>query len=206
MRPGICPLAAFTLSAGLLLPACTSGPQPERTAFFPVAQPEAEAVRVLAREQDRQVQSCTATHSCHRAHYVRALAALYEDRRLAVQHFQAAISDAPSGPYAASSRAWIRLLDDGRASSDGGSGLIQAIERVVREVVEREAGARLGAARRVDPRTAQVGDRDLQSVQALKRQLKEREKKIDELTQQIEALMRVDQEVKDRIRPDRSAD
>lgn len=206
MRLGNSLLAAFVLSAGLLLPACTAGPQPERMAFFPVAQSEAEAVRALAREQDRQVQSCAATHACHRAHFVRALAALYEDRRLAVQHFQAALSDAPSGPYAASSRTWIRLLEDDRTPSEDATELIQAMERVVREVVEREAGAKSGAARRLDIKVTEGGDKDTQSVQALKRQLKEREKKIDELTQQIEALMRVDQEVKDQVRPGRSAD
>lgn len=199
-------LSAVVIAAGAWLPACLSGPQPERSVVFVVSAPEAETIRVLAREQDRQVQSCAETHTCHRAHYLRALAALYEDRQLAVRHFRAAVSDAPTGPYAASSRAWIRLLEGRGVVAEDEGELTQAMERVVREVIEREAGARSAAARRHEPRTGDVGDGDRQSVQALRRQLRERDKKIDELMQQIEALMRVDQEVKDRLRPGRSAD
>jgi uncharacterized protein (DUF342 family) len=46
---------------------------------------------------------------------------------------------------------------------------------------------------------------DTARVQGLKRELKLREKKIDELTKQIEALTRVDQEVKERVKSSRPA-
>jgi predicted RNase H-like nuclease (RuvC/YqgF family) len=39
------------------------------------------------------------------------------------------------------------------------------------------------------------------SVQALQKQLSERDKKIDELTSQLEALKRIDQEMREKVRP-----
>lgn len=185
------------LCAGLMLQACLSAPPPAATpAVFRTAPQDAEAVRGFAREQERQVRACPAVHACDRAHYVRALAALYEDRMVAVKHFRAAASAAPSGPYAESSRLWIRLLEENRSGPGRDADLLHAAERVVREVLEREAAVR----------TAVGKQEDGQAVHELKRQLKEREKKIDELTNQIDALMRVDQEVKDRIKPSRPAD
>ena len=177
---------------GLALQACASVPPPPASpAFFSVAQQEAAAVHGFAREQERQLQTCTAARACDRAHYLRGLAALYEDRGVAVKHFRA-VSGAQAGPYADSSRAWIRLLADGRRAADHDPDLMQAAERVVREVLEREAA---------------VGKQEeSQAVQTLRRQLREQEKKIDELTRQIDALKRVDQEVKDQIKPGRSAD
>lgn len=176
--------SVVALCAGLTLPACVSAPPPAVSRTFYMAAPQdAEAVRAFAREQDRQVQMCAATHACDRAHYLRGLAALYEDRNVAVKHFQAA-AETPNGRYAAPSLQWIRLLENGRDGSQYQAALSQAAERLVWDVLERET-------------------KDAQAAHSLKRQLKEREKKIDELTQQIDALKRVDREVKDRIKPSR---
>ncbi|MGH8629330.1 MAG: hypothetical protein ACREU7_01010, partial [Burkholderiales bacterium] len=40
-------------------------------------------------------------------------------------------------------------------------------------------------------------------IQSLKQQLKAREQRIEELTEQIDALKRVDQEVKEQVKPSR---
>ena len=140
------------------------------------------------------MQICATAHACDRAHYLRALAALYEDRQIAVKHFRAA-AEAPNGRYVTPSLQWIRLLQDGGDGSQYQAAFRQAAERLVRDVLEREAE---GASQVVEAK-----QKDAQAVQLLKRQLKEREKKIDELTQQIDALKRVDQEVKDRVKPSR---
>ena len=184
------------LCAGLMLQACLSAPPREASpALFMTAPQDAGAVRGFAREQERQVQACAGASACGRAHYVRALAALYEDRTVAVKHFEAALSAAPSGPYAESSRQWIHLLEESRSGTGRDADLVHAVERVVREVLEREAAVRAAVGKQEDG----------QAVHALKQQLKEREKKIDELTHQIDALTRVDQEVKDQIKPSRPA-
>lgn len=190
-------LPGLALYAGLMLQACMSAPQPAASRAFFIATPQdAEAVHAFAREQERQVQMCAATHTCDRAHYIRALAALYEDRNVAVKHFQAA-AETPTGRYAAPSLQWIRLLENGRDGSQYQAALSQAAERLVRDVLERETA--------VVSQSAEARQKDVQAVHSLKRQLKAREKKIDELTQQIDALKRVDQEVKDQVKPSRPA-
>jgi len=197
MSRGIRSLWGLALSAGLMLQACLSAPQPAASRAFFVATPQdAEAVHAFTIEQERQVQMCAATHACDRAHYLRALAALYEDRNVAAKHFQAA-AKTPNGRYAAPSRQWIRLLENGRDGSQYQAALSQAAERLVRDVLERETA--------VASQSAEARQKDAQAVQSLKRQIKEHEKKIDELTQQIDALKRVDQEVKDQIKPGRPA-
>lgn len=181
LRPGA------ALCVGLMLQACMWVPQPSASRAFFVSPPQdAEAVRAFAREQERQVQGCAAMQVCDRTHYLLALAALYVDRDAAVKHFQAAVADAPNGRYAAPSLQWIRLLEDGRDGSRHQAALSQAAELLVRDLLEREG-------------------KDAQSVQSLKRQIKEHEKRIDELTQQIDALKRVDREVKDKVKPNRPA-
>jgi len=197
MSRGTRVLLSPALYAGLMLQACMSAPQPAASRAFFIATPQdAEAVHAFAREQERQVQICAATHACDRAHYLRALAALYEDRNVAAKHFQAA-AKASNGRYAAPSLQWIRLLENGRDVAQYQAALSKAAERLVRDVLEREtAGV---------SQSAEARQRDAQSIHSLKQQLKEREKKIDELTQQIDALKRVDQEVKDQIKSGRPA-
>ncbi len=201
MMQGLRPPSVMALCAGMALQACASVPQPAVPAAFFVAPSQGSAaVQALIREQERQVQTCAAARSCPRAHYLRGLAALYDDRTVATKHFQAALAAAPDGPYAASSRYWLELLRDGGNESPRDTTLARATERLVREVLEDEAAIRQTAARLPESRPA-----DAQAIQSLKRQLKERESKIDELTHQIDALKRVDQEVKDRVKPSRPA-
>lgn len=192
MSTGTRLLLRLASCAGLMLPACVLAPQPAVSpAFFTVASQDSDTVQAFAREQERQVQVCAAARACDRAHYLRALAALYEDRQVAVTHFQAA-AKIPNGRYTTSSLQWIRLLEDGKESAQYQAALSRAAERLVRDVLEQEAAA-------------EARQKDAQAMQALKQQLKEREKKIDELAQQIDALKRVDQEVKDRVKPSRPA-
>jgi hypothetical protein len=183
----------MALCAALALPACKSAPPVPAASpvFFNVARQEAAAVHAVAREQERQIQTCATPRACDRAHYLRALAALYEDRAVAVKHFRA-VSVAQAGPYAESSRAWIRLLAEDRSAALHDPDLVQAAERAVRDVLEREAAA--------------GKQEESQTVHALRQQVKEQDKRIHELTQQIDALKRVDEEVKERIKPGRSAD
>ena len=209
MRPGGGLASVVALAAGLALPACTSAPQPAASpVFFRVAQQDLAQVQALAREQDRQAQACAAGPSCIRARYLQGLAALYEDRAAARTHFQAVLAAEPTGPYAASSRQWLLLLDRGHSESVREGALVQAMERLVRDVLEGEAAIRRAAlqAERDDKRAALLKEKEAQAVQLLKRQLKEREQEVEVLTHQIEALKRVDQEIRERVKPGRRAE
>jgi type IV secretory pathway VirJ component len=195
MSAGTRLLLGLASCAGLMMSACMLTPhQSVSPAFFMAAPQDSDTVQAFAREQERQVQTCAAAHACDRAHYLRALAALYEDRQVAMMHFQAA-AKTPNGRYAASSLQWILLLENGKGGALDQAALSQAVERLVRDVIEYEIA--------IASQSAEARQRDAQAIQSLKQELKVREKRIDELTQQIDALKRVDQEVKDRVKPSR---
>lgn len=207
MRLSARPHPAMALPAVLALSACVSAPQPAPSpVFFRVPVQEAAAVQALAREQERQVRSCPAGPSCIRARYLRGLAALYEDRSVARKEFQAVLAAAPDGPYAISSRQWLLLLDGGEGASDREATFSQAMERVVREVLEGEAAIRRATREVRAPAPAAATKKDAQAVQSLRQQLKKRERQIEVLTRQIEALKRVDQEVREQVKPGRRAE
>ncbi|MBI3809295.1 MAG: hypothetical protein HY284_02400 [Nitrospirae bacterium] len=71
---------------------------------------EAQRYQALAREQDALLAACAETHTCDRAHFIRALAALYEDQTVAARHFQDVIAVAPQSRLAASSQFWLQFL------------------------------------------------------------------------------------------------
>lgn len=209
MRRGLRLLPAVALAAWLALPACATAPQPAASpVFFRVAPQEAAQAQAFAREQEHVVQSCATGPSCVRARYLQGLAALYEHRAAARTHFQAVLAAEPNGPYAASSRAWLHLLGGGLAESAREGALVQAMERVVRDLLEGEAAIRRAAmqAERDDKQAALLKEKETQAVRSLKRQLKKREHEVEVLTQQIEALKHVDQEIRERVKPGRRAE
>jgi TolA-binding protein len=181
------------LCAGCLLHACATAPPP---AFFASTPQDLSAVQAMAREQQRRARTCAATGSCDRVHYVQGLAALYEDRAEAAKHFRAVVAGAPNGRYAAASRQWLRLIEEGPNGSSRDPRLMQTVDRLVREVLEYETSAQRAAVRPPEPA-------DVPVVQSLKQQLKAQEKRIEELTEQIDALKRVDQEVREQVKPSR---
>ena len=93
-------------------------PVPSTPLFSPDPR-EAQRYQSLAREQDALLATCAESHTCDRAHYTRALAALYEDQTVAVKHFQDVMAVAPKSRLASSSQFWLQFLQNpqiGRAS------------------------------------------------------------------------------------------
>ena len=141
-------------------------------------QRETARYQTLAREQDFLLTTCTESRSCDRAHFTRALAALYENQAVAAKHFQDVIDIAPKSRLAASSQFWLNLLQDppmfGRASP-----FAEATERLVRDLLELESSY----------------------VVTFQNELRARDKIVEDLTKQLEALKRIDQEMKEKSRP-----
>lgn len=73
----------------------------------------------------------------------------------------------------------------------------QSLENLQRDLAERERKMD-GAGGKKDPPRSST---DTGAVLSLQKQLMDRDKKIDELTSQLEALKRIDQETRDKIRP-----
>lgn len=149
-------------------------PIPSAPLFVPDPR-EAQRYQALAREQDATLAACVETHTCDRAHFTRALAALYEDQTVAAKHFQDVIDAAPKSRLAASSLFWLHLLQDPPTFFGRDSSFAEAAARLARDLLEMETS----------------------SASVIQREVKARDKKIEELTSQIEALKRIDQEMKE---------
>jgi hypothetical protein len=135
--------------------------------------------QALAREQDQLLGTCAETHTCDRAHYTRALLALYENQAVAAKHFQDVIDAAPKSHLASSSHFWLQFLQNTPTILPWVSSFAEATDRLVRDLLELETS----------------------SAQIMLREVKAREKKVEELTAQLEALKRIDQEMKEMTRP-----
>ncbi|MGH7166228.1 MAG: hypothetical protein ACREIS_11970 [Nitrospiraceae bacterium] len=176
-------------------PVQTSAPAAIGTALtaplFVLDAQDAELFRTLAEQQDRLLVHCAEHHACDRAHYLRGLVALCENRVVATRHFEGVLAVASKGPLAASSRYWLQLLRETRPELGREKTSMVVIERLVREILEREL-----AIQRLKLETEQKGA----SVRSLKQSLKARDERVEDLTGQLEALKRIDQEMKERTR------
>jgi hypothetical protein len=84
------------------------------------------------------------------------------------------------------------MIQQLRTSKDADA---QALDQLQRELAA-ERDRKEGAAGKIEPPKANAD-----VVQALQKQLSERDKKIDELSSQLEALKRIDQEMREKVRP-----
>lgn len=178
------PAGAALLGATLMLAACT----PPLT--FPLPPQDAGAVRraqALARQQEAELAGCTDAAACAQAHFILGLLALSEAPPAAVRHLRAAADRDPKGRLAASCRAWIALVEHPDRQADGAA---TAVAALVRDLVEREALLQHLARGTGYP-----------SVESLRQELAARERRIALLTQQLEALKRVDRELREKARP-----
>jgi hypothetical protein len=104
--------------------------------------------------------------------------ALYENQAVAAKHFQDVIDVAPKSRLAASSQFWLRLLQDHPTFVGRTSPFAEATERLVRDLLELESS----------------------SAPAFQYGMNARDKKLEDLTKQLDALKRIDQEMKEKSR------
>lgn len=146
--------------------------------FFQVDANEAKVYRALAREQDLHLTTCTQERTCEQAHFSRALLALFENQRTAAKHFQDVIAGAPKSRLALASNDWLILLQEVPPENERHGHLAKATQSVILELLNRE--------------------------QAIKEELNARERKLKDLSTQLESLKLIDQEMNEkahRLRP-----
>lgn len=198
-------------------------PEPEDLPFF----------RAIAEDQEKKLNSCKTEDECRTVHFLRGLAALYENRELAALHFRKVVVSRPSSTLAGESRFWLWLLDVLNSPGGGGITLQDFTKRLVREIVEtellvHELSGQLGNAsiealqqelaireKAVEELNEVVANLSKQTEQLKKEQtlrqgvqqeLKVSEKKVQELTNQLEALRRIDQEIREKASPTRPSE
>ncbi len=192
---------------------------------------DVKLIEALAHEQDTRVASCYERKSCPQDHYTRGLIALFQSRERAMASFQQVLSVAPNGRFATMSTSWIDLLQASGSGLSflnvQSAGVPKVTEDFVWEALERELdGANESVRRLFSERAKRVGeltdrrpvtsqdqatlprDTDQAMIQALHRRLHEQERtlakrdqQIEVLSNQLDALKRIDQDTRDRRRP-----
>ena len=167
----------------------TSSPGP--APLFQADAADAVLLQTMRREQDALLRTCAPRRSCDQVHFTRAMIALFENGEAAKTSFQRSIAAAPKGPYADSSARWIRFLADRTshpASADKPSGALGVMKGLVRAWLGQQSAASASL-------SSQSGDAaNGPAVHTLHRKIRDRDKRIAELTDQLSALKRIDLE------------
>jgi len=174
--------------------ATVNGPSPPGSApLFQADATDTVILQALQREQGTLLSTCEQHQSCAQVHFTRAMIALFQNRETAATSFQEAMTVAPKGPFADSSARWIQFLANRTAhsaSADESNGAVAVMKGLVRTWLEQQRAASTSAPMRaVDAAKSQ--DR---AVPTLRREIRTRDKRIAELTEQLSTLKQIDLE------------
>lgn len=160
---------------------------PKSRPYFSLDPSESKALHSMAKRQEALLLKCAENNSCEHAYFVRALIGLYESRELASKYFEKVINTAPRGQLAASSRVWLKLIQErpapvdrswvdsvmsAPAISEGHATLGQATDRLVRDLLDNEVAIQ---------HLRLAKDADAQTIDMLQRELNDHEHKIESL-------------------------
>jgi hypothetical protein len=164
---------------------------PLKRPFLDFSQEESLRYDSLAKEQEAQLAACTKAATCDRIHFTLALIALGHDREAAAKHFETVHASNPVGALATPSSLWLELLRvpvrQHDASETAAHGVMTAL---VREYLDRELQTQTMLRQQRAAATA-----------AFQQELKVKDKRIQSLSAQLEALKRIDEEMKEKTRP-----
>lgn len=153
-------------------------PPPTPAALFHADATDRAILHTIQREQDTLLSTCAQRQSCDQVHFTHAMASLFQNREEAIASFQQAITVAPNGPLADPSALWIRFLAN--RSFDPAS--TDKPTRVLLEVMKGTVRAWLGRQRTTGGN----------AVHNLQLQIHTRDKRIAELTDQLDTLKQID--------------
>ena len=155
-------------------------PPPSSAPIFHAESTDTAILQAIHQEQETLLTTCTQDRSCDQIHFTRAMIALFQNGEAAAASFQQAIAVAPKGPFADSSARWIRFLA-GRtlhpASDEGPNEALAVMKGLVRTWLGQQRAAS------ASPKVV---------VYTLQRRIRDRDKRIAELTDQLSALKQID--------------
>ena len=199
-------------------------PDPEDIPFF----------RAIAKGQEQILHTCKDQIECQKPNFLKGLASLYMNRGVAASHFRQVVTAKPSSRLAAESRFWLWLLDS-LNTKDAAAQIsdVDFVRRLIREIVDREFIVYDLAAKLEDSSIEslqleiETRDKKVEELNqvvasltkqisllkkepairlALQKELSASEKKVEELMSQLEALRRIDQELKEKTPPTRPSE
>jgi hypothetical protein len=168
-------------------------PPPDSVPLFHADAADTMLLQAVQQDQDILLGACAQHNSCDRVHFTRAMIALFQNGDAAAASFQQAIAVAPKGPFADSSARWVKFLVNRASYPDSvekPSGALAVMKGLVRTWLEQQRAVSLSAALRSEG-TAQSPKL---TVHSLQRRIRDRDKRIAELTDQLSALKRIDLE------------
>jgi hypothetical protein len=185
--------------SGILMPgvlwgcAMVNGTLPSSSApIFHAESTDTAILQTIHREQETLLTTCTQDRSCDQVHFTRAMISLFQNGEAAAASFQQAIAVAPQGPFADSSARWIRFLA-GRTfhptSGDEPNGALAVMKGLVRTWL---LGQRRAASASASLRAEETVKSPKLIVHTLQRHIRDRDKRIAELTDQLSALKQID--------------
>ena len=174
--------------------ATVNGPSPPGSApLFQADATDRVVLQAVQREQETLLSACAQQQSCDQVHFTRAMIALFENGETAASSFRVAMTVAPKGPFADSSARWIQFLANRTAhsaSADESNGAVAVMKGLVRTWLELQRAASTSAPMRAVEATKSQ-DR---AVPTLRREIRTRDKRIAELTEQLSTLKQIDLE------------
>jgi hypothetical protein len=171
-------------------------PPPLSTPLFQADATDTVILEAAYQEQETLLSICTQHQTCDQVHFTRAMIALFENGEAATASFQQAIAVAPNGPLADSSALWIRLLANRashHATADEPNG---AVLKVMKGLVSAWLEQQRAANASVSLRAMESSRSPDLTVHTLQRKIRERDKRIAELTDQYNALKQIDLDAK----------
>jgi hypothetical protein len=160
-------------------------PPPGSVPLFQADATDTVVLQAVHREQETLLSTCTQHRSCDQVHFTRAMIALFQNREAAAASFRQAIAVAPNGPFADSSARWIRFLANRTfqpASADEPNGPLGVMKGLVRTWLGQQHAASASVT---------FKNPDL-TVHTLQKRIRNRDKRIAELTDQLSALKQID--------------
>lgn len=172
----------------LLLVGCAAWttPVPGSRPYFSAEPREVKLFQSFARKQESVALRCGESNSCDHVYFTRGLLGLYESREIAEKYFGKVVALAPKGQLAASSKAWLALLQQptpGNRSwpeavvrapvlAEVNTSLAVTTDRLVRDLLDQEILIQ-------QLRASKEGESE--TIEALKRELADRDHKIEAL-------------------------
>jgi hypothetical protein len=166
-------------------------PPPGSAPLFHADATDTVILQAVHREQETLLSTCTQHRSCDQVHFTRAMIALFQNGEAAAASFRQSIAVAPNGPFADSSARWVRFLANRTfqpASADEPNGALAVMKGLVRTWLGQQRAASASVTLRAGE-TAQSPDL---AVHTLQKQIRTRDKRIAELTDQLSALKQID--------------
>ena len=169
-------------------------PPPGSRPYFSTEPRESKIFQSLAKKQESLASKCGESSSCDHIYFTRGMLGLYESREIAEKYFEKVLAVAPKSHLAASSKAWLELLQQpivpghkswseavlqAPALAEANASLALTADRLVRDLLDREV--------LIQQLRASKGD-DSETVGALQRELADRDHKIEALLSKKESV------------------